>query len=180
MTSRLNIYLVFGTVFLLLTWLFVGLFRDDEFYELDLFTKHRPTFKMNFYSPIGMQDLKVEDLTPDRQLEEIAFQEFVIKQHLQNKSDARLWYLPLILIQLVLTFYSFGIYKSTRKPHFKMWYFPAHLAINLIMTSICLALILAFDNMLSTIILTFIITTINYGTLILMTKQKSKLLTNPQ
>ena len=74
MTTRLNIYVIIGAFFVILTWLFVGLFRDDEFYEPDLFTKYRPTLKVNFYSPIGMQDLKVDDLSSDKKAEEIALQ----------------------------------------------------------------------------------------------------------
>jgi hypothetical protein len=99
MTTRPNIHIVIGIVFLILTWLFVGLYRDDEFHESSLFTKYRPTFKVNFYSPIGMQDLKIEDLNRQK-IEEIAFQEFVIERHIQSNSTARLWYVPLILIQL--------------------------------------------------------------------------------
>ena len=178
MTTRLNIYLVLGTVFILLTWLFVGLFRDDEFYEPTLFTKYRPTFKVNFYSPVGMQDLELKELTPDRQLEEIAFEEFVMQQHIQNNSNARLWYLPLVLIQLALTFCTFGFYKSTWTKQFKMWHLPTHLITNFIVTSIGLGFILSFDNIVSTIVLTLVILAINYGTIILLTKQKSKPATN--
>jgi hypothetical protein len=178
MTTRLNIYLVLGTVFMLLTWLLVGLFRNGEFYEPTLFTKNRPTFKVNFYSPIGMQDLELKDLSPDGQLEEIAFQEFVVGLHQQYNADAKLWYLPLILIQLTLTFLTFGFFKPTRTIHSKMWQLPTHLATNFIVTSIGIGFMLLFDNILSTILLTSIIMAINYGTVILLTRQKSKPETN--
>jgi hypothetical protein len=92
MMKRPNIYIFIGIVFLILTWLFVGLYRDDEFYEPNLFTKYRPTLKVNFYSPTGMSDLTVDDLIDEKKVEEIAFQEFVIKQHIQYNSNARLWY----------------------------------------------------------------------------------------
>src|SRR5258706_3061491 len=104
MKIKTNVFLILGTAFLLLTWLFTGVFRDDEFYDPDLFTKYRATFKVYFSSPIGMQDMKIEDLSPNGQLEEIAFQEFVIKQEIQNNGNGHLWFMPYVLIQLTLTF----------------------------------------------------------------------------
>lgn len=173
MTRRPNIYILLGTVFIILTWFFVGLYRDDEFYEPNLFTKYQPTFKVNFYSPTGQSDLTVSDLSADKQVEEIAFQEFVIKRHIQNNSNAQLWYLPLILIQLTLTFFSFGVLKSKRDLVYKKWHLPTHFAICLIITSIGLGFILFFDKLLSTVIGGLLILTINYWTLILLTKQRN-------
>lgn len=163
-----------GQFFLILTWLFVGLYRDDEFYEPNLFTKYRPTFKVNFNSQTGMSDLTADDLTGDRQAEEIAFQEFVIKRHIQNNSDARLWYLPFILIQLTLTFLSFGIFKIKQDLVYKKWQLPTHFTVCFIVTSIGLAFILSFDNLLSTVIGGLLILTINYWTLLLLTKHRKK------
>ena len=174
MTTRLNTYILIGTIFLILTWLFVGLYRDDEFYEPNLFTKYRPTFKVYFHSPIGMQDLKVDDLPTDRKEEEIAFQEFVIKRHVQNNSNAQLWYLPFILIQLTLTFASLGVLKIKHDLVLKKWYLPTHFIICFILTSIGLEFILFFDNWISTILGGLIILTINYGVLKFMTKEERK------
>ena len=175
MTIRPNIYILLGTVFVILSWLFVGLFRDDEFYEPNVFTKYRPTFKVNFYSPIGMQGFELKDLSPDKQIEEKAFQEFVMKQHIQNNSDARLWYLPYILIQLTLTFFCFGILKIRRHFVYKKWQLPAHFGICFILTSFGLAFILVFDNLSWTIILSPLLLAINYFTLILLTKRNKNL-----
>ena len=174
MTRRPNIYLLFGTVFLILTWIFVGLYRDDEFYEPNLFTKYRPTFKVNFYSPIGQSDLTVNDLSADKQVEEIAFQEFVIKRHIQNNSNAQLWYLPLILIQLLLTFFSLGVLKSKLDLVYKKWHFPTHFAVCLVLTSLGLGFILSFDNLFVTVFGGLLILTINYWTVVLLTRQKKK------
>lgn len=169
--TRLNIYLILGIVFIILTWLFVGFFRDDEFNQPNLFTKYRPTFKVNFYSPVGMQDLELNYLSSDRKIEEIAFQEFVIKQHIQNSSDARLWYLPFILIQLTFTFFSFGYYKIKRKLVYKNWQLPAHFIICLVLTSFGLEFILYFDKLILTIILLTLLVFINYFTLYLLTRK---------
>lgn len=174
MTRRPNIYLLFGTVFLILTWIFVGLYRDDEFYEPNLFTKYRPTFKVNFYSPIGQSDLTVNDLSADKQVEEIAFQEFVIKRHIQNNSNAQLWYLPLILIQLLLTFFSLGVLKSKLDLVYKKWHFSTHFAVCLVLTSLGLGFILSFDNLFVTVFGGLLILTINYWTVVLLTRQKKK------
>jgi hypothetical protein len=171
MMIRLNIYILLGTVFIILTWLFVGLYRDDEFYEPHLFTKYRPTIKVNFYSPIGMSDQTVKDLPEDKQVEEISFQDFVIKRHIQNNSNAQLWYLPIILIQLTLTFFSIGILKSKLELVYKKCYLPTHFAICLIITSIGLGFILSFDNLFSTVISGLLILIINYWALILLSKQ---------
>jgi hypothetical protein len=146
MTKRPNIYIFIGTVFLILTWLFVGLYRDDEFYEPNLFTKYRPTLKVNFYSPTGMSDLTVDDLIDEKKVEEIAFQEFVIKQHIQYNSNARLWYLPFILIQLTLTFLNLGLLKIKHDLVYKKWLLPSHFISCLMFTSIALGFMLSFDQ----------------------------------
>lgn len=174
-SKRANIYIWLGTIFLILTWLFVGLFRDDEFYELSLFTKYRPTFKVMFYSPIGMQDLAIEDLPPDKQLEETAFQEFVIQQHEQNNDQAGFWYLPFLLIQLTLTFMTFGILKSNRNSAFKIWQPLGHFTTCISMTTIGLAFIITFDNLVLTVFLGLVILTINYCILVLLTRQPKRI-----
>lgn len=139
-----------------------------------MFTKHRPTLKVNFQSAIGEQDLKLEDLPEERKTEEIAFQEFVIDQHVQYNSTARLWYLPFILIQFSLTFLCFGILKIRHELVYKKWYIPIHFAICLILTAIMLGLMLSFDNILTTIFGGLLILLINYSTLTLLTRNARK------
>lgn len=174
MTTRPNIYILLGIVLILVTWLFVGLFRDDEFYEPTLFIKYRPTFKVNFYSPIGMQDLKLDDLQTERKVEEVAFREFVIERHIQNNSDASLWYLPSVFIQLTLTFFSFGIVKMKRDLVYKKWQLSIHFAACLILTSVGLGLILSLDSILAVVFGGLLILTINYWTVVLLTRQKNE------
>ena len=65
--------------FILLFRLFVGIKVDEEFGEKDLFLKHRPTWKWKFYSSIGMSDLKLKDLSKEKQVEEKYYEEFVRK-----------------------------------------------------------------------------------------------------
>jgi hypothetical protein len=59
--------------------LFFGVYVDDEFGDESLFIKHRPIWKWKFYSPIGMSDLKMEDLTKEKQIEEKYYDEFIRK-----------------------------------------------------------------------------------------------------
>ena len=56
-------------------WL--GVYIHDEFFEKHLFIKHRPTWKWKFYSPIGMSDKTMDDLSPEQQVEQRLFDEFV-------------------------------------------------------------------------------------------------------
>jgi|GEM_PF-1400600 len=174
MTTRTNIYNFLGAVFFILTWLFVGLYRDGEFYESNVFVKYRPTFKVYFYDPIGMSDMTDKDLSAEKQLEEIAFQEFVIQHHFRNNNNAQLWYLPFITMQLTLSFFSFGILKSRRNLGYKIWHLPAHFAVCLILTSTGLGFILHFGDLISLIIGGLLILMINYWTLVLLTKHRNR------
>lgn len=64
--------------------LFLGVYSHDEFGGNHLFIKHRPVWKWSFYSPSGMTDLQLEDLSPEKQYEERMFQEFVWEQGLSR------------------------------------------------------------------------------------------------
>ncbi|WP_276373730.1 hypothetical protein [Chryseolinea sp. H1M3-3] len=167
MTRNLNILI--GTTFLILTWIFVGIFRDDEFYEPTIFIKHRPTFKVNFYSPIGMSDLQLKDLTMEKQKELLAFDEFVIKEGIQYNSNDKLWYLPFVLIQITLTSFTFGILNS--KAH-KIWRMIFHFSICIFPTTFGLVFILAFDRIFMTISLGLLIVGVNCLILYLLTRQR--------
>ncbi|WP_348811592.1 hypothetical protein [Flavobacterium maritimum] len=39
--------------------------------------KHRPTLKWKFYSPIGMSDMRIQELPKDKKFDEKNFEEFV-------------------------------------------------------------------------------------------------------
>jgi hypothetical protein len=149
----------------------VGVFRDDEFYEPSTFTKYRPTFKVNFYSPIGMQSLSINDLPADKQQEEIAFQEFVIKRHQQNNSNAPLWYLPFILIQLTLTFLTVGVYGGSQQLQFRHKYWLLHFLLNIILTSLIIGFILSLDKLYWTISLVALVVVINTFTAATVTRK---------
>jgi len=57
--------------------LFCGVYDHDEFPESYFFIKHRPTWKWEFYSPQGMSDIKFEELSKEKQIEQKYFNEFI-------------------------------------------------------------------------------------------------------
>jgi len=61
---------------------FCGVYVHDEFAERHFFIKHRPTWKWLFYSPIGMSDKKLGDLSEEEQIEQKYFNEFITGQRL--------------------------------------------------------------------------------------------------
>jgi hypothetical protein len=62
---------------ILFGWLFLGVFKDREFGEHHLFIKHKPTFKVSFYAPIGESDRTLNELNPEESHEEVMFREYV-------------------------------------------------------------------------------------------------------
>ena len=74
-------YLVSGALLVLFAgWLYLGIYRGREFGESHLFLKHRPTFKFNFYAPLGESDFTPKTfnaLDPEMRYEELKYQEYV-------------------------------------------------------------------------------------------------------
>jgi len=152
------IFIVFGIMLILFSILFIGLYRDDEFNELRAFTKHRPTTKMYFYSPIGMQPLNIEDLTPEKRVEQLAFNEFIIGNKIQFSRD-KLWFIPPLLIQLSLTLLTFGLFITLT--NMRILIPILHLSILYVFTALGLTLITIIDQFSSTLIIGIFLLTIN-------------------
>ncbi len=73
--------LLFVSLFvIIITRLFCGVYVHDEFSEKNFFIKHRPTWKWKFYSPIGMSDMKINELSKEKQIEQKYFDKFIVKQ----------------------------------------------------------------------------------------------------
>ena len=81
MANKIVIATIIISVILLIRF-FCGVYIHDEFGEKHLFLKHRPIWKWKFYSPIGMSDLKMEELSKENQLEQNYFNAFVSKRGL--------------------------------------------------------------------------------------------------
>lgn len=168
MNLRPNIVLTaLGLVFGLLTVLFCGICRDPEFYEPSIFVKHRPTFKLHFYSPTGEQD--IIDLNERGKEEEIAFQEFVVNQKVYTDNLDKLWFLPPILIQLTLTFLFLA---TTVRTHINSMRVTYHFIINIIPSTLIVTLMLFFEGALQLTGLAGLLIITNIWT-IRLTKRKS-------
>lgn len=76
----MNKKLKIGIIFLVATWLFTGIYADDEFGEHSIFLKHRPTFQYYFKSPLGMQDMSAS-YPVELAVEENIYDEFINQQH---------------------------------------------------------------------------------------------------
>ena len=75
---------------LLVSLLFIGIrfyfdiYVHDEFGDISIFIKHRPIWKWKFYSPTGMSDLQITDLTEEKKEEQLLFNEFIRDQGLSR------------------------------------------------------------------------------------------------
>lgn len=144
-----NTNLLIGLFLLLITWLFVGIYRDAEFSEPGLFIKYKPSFKIEFYSPSGMSDLTIEDLPEPQKSEEIAFEEFVSNRYEFRQKTA---FLAFPLLQFALTFLSFGLIKSKwENPNYWIQ-FPAHFLFCLVFGVVIAVLTVQFDKLLITLL----------------------------
>lgn len=65
-------------------YLFCGVYAHDEFGGNHFFIKHRPILKWKFYSPTGMSDLELKDLSEEKRREQILFDEFIRDQGLSR------------------------------------------------------------------------------------------------
>lgn len=77
MNKKHKLTLVIGLLLCITIRLFCGVFEHDEFGDDVYFIKHKPTWKWRFRSPQGMSDLKIDQMTPAQQEEQILFDEFV-------------------------------------------------------------------------------------------------------
>ncbi len=78
MNNKKNkILLLFSFVLILAGRLFFGVFEHDEFGNDVYFIKHQPTWKWRFYSPKGMSDLDLEQMSEEQKNEQILFDKFI-------------------------------------------------------------------------------------------------------
>lgn len=71
------LFLIIGILIVGKFW--IGIYTHDEFGGNNIFIKHRPIWKTFFYSPRGMSDLKLSELSIDKQNEQKLFDEFVLE-----------------------------------------------------------------------------------------------------
>ncbi|WP_298903594.1 hypothetical protein [uncultured Psychroserpens sp.] len=57
----------------------IGVYTHDEFGRKNIFIKHKPIWKTFFYSPRGMSDLELSEMSTEHKEEQKMFDEFVLK-----------------------------------------------------------------------------------------------------
>ncbi|WP_395074152.1 hypothetical protein [Flavobacterium sp.] len=67
-------------IVLIILKLFGGIYEDDEFEEKYFFIKNKPSFKTYFYSPRGMSDMTIEQMSENQKKEQILYDEFVFSR----------------------------------------------------------------------------------------------------
>jgi hypothetical protein len=77
--------------------MFVGIKYEPEFGEAAFFIKHKPNFKLEYFSLIGESDLAINDLDEKKRYEELKYQEFVGNYY--NKDF--LYYLVYFIVPLI-------------------------------------------------------------------------------
>ena len=131
---------------------FVGIKYDTEFYEPEFFIKHKPNFKIEYYSPIGDSDLTLDDLSGERKEQEIAYREFVGNYYDRDILDNLSFFIIPLISLLILTGIaqiSRLIDKKTRLKNFLFGYMS-----NLVLLFVTFAIYwnLNFNGLLMTII----------------------------
>lgn len=76
--KRKVVILLLTISILILSKFWVGIYTHDEFGGKHIFIKHRAIWQTFFYSPRGMSDMKLEDMSAERQKEQKLFDEFVL------------------------------------------------------------------------------------------------------
>lgn len=80
MFKRKLISIIASLALIILIRLFSGIYEDDEFNTKYIFIKNNPTWKWYFYSPRGMSDLSLEQMTEEQRNEQVMFEKFVSKK----------------------------------------------------------------------------------------------------
>jgi hypothetical protein len=89
-------------ILFLLSWLFVGIKKDDEFGEFSLFLKYKPTTQIYFASPLGMQDMP-ENYPLNLREQEAVYDDFVNTKHYSQHGFFQ--FIPdLLLLGFLMTF----------------------------------------------------------------------------
>lgn len=109
----INSKIKLSIVFILVTWLFTGIYQDDEFYEYDIFLKYRPTFQYHFRSPLGMQDMP-EGYPTDLMMEQAAFDEFINQEHWSDNEFLEITICTILYLGSIY-FMTSGIIKKIKK-----------------------------------------------------------------
>ncbi len=169
MITKHKVLLVLGTIFFIITILFVGQYHDPQDGDRTFFIKYKPTLKQFYYSPLANKNLLSGKHSLQEYMEEEAFQEFIVNQQLLKTVNGCFW-VPITLIQLTLTFLICGLFSLYASTHLKYWQLIAHFLINFAVTTLGVINILLRDTHTTTLISSFVIFTTNLLTVIVLYK----------
>lgn len=105
---------VFKIIVGFILFTFIGIKYHPEFHEPSFFIKHKPSLKIEYFSPISESDLTLNDLTGKIKDEEIAYQEFVGNYFYNDTFDNLAIFIIPLMSTLILsgTLKLFGIIKK--------------------------------------------------------------------
>jgi hypothetical protein len=166
MKRLLNIHLITGIVLLITSILFIGVWRDDEFYEPGLFIKHKPSFYMVFEHPFGQSDYELDKFPIKTQEQYWRYREFVTDQYPGRHNII----LILFFIQIPLTFLFGGILPLVRRK-FNLIQMAIHFTINATVALFGIAFIFHLDKPPFTILISFLILILDFLTAYLFSKK---------
>ncbi|HEY6161327.1 MAG TPA: hypothetical protein VI112_08895 [Bacteroidia bacterium] len=172
MKTGFNIYLFLGISLLVICFLFTGLWCDDEFDEPGLFFKHSPSLRMEFYSPIGMSDMSLADLSEEKASAQLDFNEFIIKQGVQYPGNLRDKFVPL-LYAFTLTVLLYGFLPFFKR-QFTIKHMGQHFLVNGIVFFAGTTLLLSFHSPISLLCMLSVILFVNFITAFLFSKSQPR------
>jgi hypothetical protein len=77
LNKKIEILLILISILTLMKF-WIDIYSHDEFAKNQVFIKHRPIWETHFYSPRGMSDLKLLEISEKGQREQILFNEFIV------------------------------------------------------------------------------------------------------
>src|ERR1051326_4954552 len=173
MKREFNIYPFLGTALLVFCFLFTGFLGDDEFDEPGLFFKHRPSLRMEFYSPIGMSDMTLADLSEEKASAQRDFNEFIIKQGVQYPGNTRDRFVPL-LYALTITLLLYGFLPSWKR-QFKIKHMVMHFLIHCVVFFAGVILMLSLNSTISLLFMLLVILSVSILTAFIFSKARSRI-----
>ena len=108
------VWIVIGCIFLT----FIGVKNHPEEDHRMIIVKHRPSFKLEFYSPIGGTTKLFEELSPEEQREEKLYQEFIKRPQARTIDNMALVFFQVGLYLIILNLLKLIFFR--RKYRFKL------------------------------------------------------------
>lgn len=112
---------------------FIGVKNHPDEDHRMIIVKHKPSFKLEFYSPIGNSQKLLEELTEEEQKEELLYQEFIKRPSSQTIDNIALVFFQIGIYLIVLNLLKIIFFR--RKYRFKIGRF---ISLNLIGISVAM------------------------------------------